>query len=406
MGYSSVAQNYSIAIGPWTRAEGGSSIALGRDARSVDTDSVALGAYSVADRGSAVSVGNSGLLRNIVYVADAVEDTDVVNLRQMRASADVLGQGFAAWFGSGSYTDGVFAAPSFAIQGSTYGDLASAFSAVDASLSDLRADIDAGSATGPVGPPGPQGPEGPRGPDGPQGPGGPQGPDGLQGPDGPQGPVGPQGPEGPQGSQGDPGVAESYVDAGDANALAQAEGYADRRALEAETNGRVYSDAGDARTLTDARTHAEQGDAQTLTQAQRHADQGDARTLSQAQTYADEGDARTLTAAMAYTDQSVSALQGQLDRFQTEFETRFSDVNLRLDRQGAMTSAMMNMAMNASGVPGEGRAAVGLGFQNGQEALSVGYGRRFGTGVSISVGGTFGRGGERSAGVGVGFKLF
>jgi len=67
----------------------------------------------------------------------------------------------------------------------------------------------------------------------------------------------------------------------------------------------------------------------------------------------------------------------------------------------------LNMAMNAAGsLPGRGRLAVGLGFQNGEEALSVGYGRRLANGVSISVGGAFGRGGEQSGGVGIGFDIF
>ncbi|MCY1459693.1 hypothetical protein D9M71_771860 [compost metagenome] len=72
---------------------------------------------------------------------------------------------------------------------------------------------------------------------------------------------------------------------------------------------------------------------------------------------------------------------------------------------GAMTSAMTNMAMNAAGgQSANGRVAVGVGFQGGEKALSVGYGRRLGSRGSFSLGGAFG-GGEKSAGMGFGMDL-
>lgn len=74
----------------------------------------------------------------------------------------------------------------------------------------------------------------------------------------------------------------------------------------------------------------------------------------------------------------------------------------RIDRQGAISSAMLNMAINAAG--SRSRVAVGAGFQNVEQALSVGYGRRIGERGSFSVGGAF-SGSERSAGIGAGFDL-
>lgn len=70
-----------------------------------------------------------------------------------------------------------------------------------------------------------------------------------------------------------------------------------------------------------------------------------------------------------------------------------------------MTSAMMNMAINAAGTQSaRGRVAVGAGWQNGESALSIGYGKRIGRSGSFSLGGAFG-GNEKSAGVGFGLDL-
>ncbi|TWG87631.1 YadA-like protein, partial [Luteimonas sp. J16] len=131
---------------------------------------------------------------------------------------------------------------------------------------------------------------------------------------------------------------------------------------------------------------------------------------------ADAGDAATLSAANAYTDNQIKALvgfdpssiNGRLDAL----EDRFDDVDRRLhrqdrriDRQGAMASAMLNMAINAAGTQStRGRVAVGAGWQGGEAALSVGYGRRIGKTASFSIGGAF-SGSEKSAGIGFGVDL-
>ena len=91
--------------------------------------------------------------------------------------------------------------------------------------------------------------------------------------------------------------------------------------------------------------------------------------------------------------------------YQTELEQRFTDQDRRIDRQGAMGAAMLNMAINAAGSQSpRGRIAVGAGFQGGERALSVGYGKRVGDRASFSLGGAF-SGSERSAGVGFGVDL-
>ena len=72
---------------------------------------------------------------------------------------------------------------------------------------------------------------------------------------------------------------------------------------------------------------------------------------------------------------------------------------------GAMSSAMMNMAMNAAGGRSErGRVAVGAGWQNGESALSVGYSKQLGERASFSIGGAFSSD-DSSAGIGFGLDL-
>ncbi|MNL09196.1 Adhesin YadA precursor [compost metagenome] len=299
----------ATALGSNSSASGRRSTAIGRDANATAEGSTAIGYQAIADRDYAVSVGRAGAERNIVHLADAMADTDAVNLRQARALDTTLGQEIAGWLGGGAgYAGGVFTAPNFTIQGTGYTNTGSALAAVDASLTSLSARI----AAIPAGP---------------------------QGSEGPQGPTGPQGPSG--------GVDPTYADA------------------------------------------------------------GDAATLTASQTHADAGDARTLTAALAYTDQRFAAVDDRMNALTADTDRRFSQQGQRIDRLGAMSSAQLSMAMNAGGGQrGRGRLAVGMGFQNGEEALSVGYGRRLATGVSFSIGGAFGRGGEKSGGVGFGIDLF
>ena len=117
------------------------------------------------------------------------------------------------------------------------------------------------------------------------------------------------------------------------------------------------------------------------------------------------GDAATLSSARAYTDAAMAGYTDSFTEFRGQVDRRFSQQDRRINQMGAMTSAMTNMAMNAAGSQSEnGRIAVGVGFQSGQKAMSVGYGRKIGTRGSFSLGGAFG-GSEKSAGLGFGLDL-
>ena len=116
------------------------------------------------------------------------------------------------------------------------------------------------------------------------------------------------------------------------------------------------------------------------------------------------GDAATLQAANTYTDTRLHTLDSQMSQLQSDVWNRLGEQDQRIDRQGAMGAAMMNMAINAAGARSErGRVAVGAGWQNGENALSVGYSKAFGR-ATFSLGGAF-TNDDQSIGAGFGIDL-
>ncbi len=115
--------------------------------------------------------------------------------------------------------------------------------------------------------------------------------------------------------------------------------------------------------------------------------------------------ADTLQQANTYTDQRVgdvvSIPMQEIDSLRGEMEDRFRTVNKTINRQGAMNAAMVHMASGAANVQTDNRVAVGAGWSEGEQALSVGYQRKLRPNVSVSMGAAF-SGSEQSAGVGVG----
>ena len=85
---------------------------------------------------------------------------------------------------------------------------------------------------------------------------------------------------------------------------------------------------------------------------------------------------------------------------------RFRHQNQRIDRVGAMNSAMIGMASSAAAVQGEHRTRIGagVGHSNGAAALSVGVQHSLTPRAAMTFGGAF-SGSERSAMVGIGVGL-
>ena len=125
----------------------------------------------------------------------------------------------------------------------------------------------------------------------------------------------------------------------------------------------------------------------------------DAVNLRQIQT----ANASTLQSSKDYTDTRLSSLESSFTDFSFKTEHRFKEVDKRIDRQGAMTAAMMNMSSSTSGLKGLNRVGVAAGFQGNEKAVAVGYQRIVSENVSLSIGGAFTEE-ESSGGAGVGFS--
>ncbi|HEY1076490.1 MAG TPA: YadA-like family protein [Fontimonas sp.] len=125
----------SIAIGRLSNAGQTSSVAIGTGASSTAANAVAIGSNSVADVANTVSVGKAGAERNIVNVRAGVNDTDAVNVSQLKGVTDLIGGGVVV--------DPVTGAVSTTINvgGDTYNSLTEAIEGV----SDSAVQYDAGS---------------------------------------------------------------------------------------------------------------------------------------------------------------------------------------------------------------------------------------------------------------------
>ena len=211
-----------------------------------------------------------------------------------------------------------------------------------------------------------------------------------------------------------------------ANSVAQANNSValGSNSLADRTNTVSVGAAGTERQITNVAAGTELTDAvnvqqlqATLATANAYTDTAVATGGTQANAYTDNreaairgdmeaGDAATLSAANAYTDSKFAAVDfsGINDRFD-DIEHRLGRQDARIDRNGAMAAAMMNMGTNIAGSNGRrGKLAVGVGFQGQRQAVSIGYGKKVGERTSFSLSGAF-SGGERSAGLGFGVEL-
>lgn len=111
---------------------------------------------------------------------------------------------------------------------------------------------------------------------------------------------------------------------------------------------------------------------------------------------------RGVASANGYTDARVNALSDSFEVFQGNVDQRLRKQDQRIDRQGAMSAAMMNMAVSAAGIHTPNRVGVGVGFQGGESALSLGYQRAFSDRATITFGGAFSSD-DQAVGIGAGF---
>jgi len=109
-----------------------------------------------------------------------------------------------------------------------------------------------------------------------------------------------------------------------------------------------------------------------------------------------------IASANSYTDGKFAGLNDSFDVLRGDMDNRLRHMDRRIDRQGAMNAAMLNMATSAAGVRTQNRVGVGIGFQSGESALSLGYQRAISDRATVTFGGAFSSD-DSSVGVGAGF---
>ena len=118
------------------------------------------------------------------------------------------------------------------------------------------------------------------------------------------------------------------------------------------------------------------------------------------------GNERQITNVANGTARYDAANFGQLTDGLTDLRNytnrRFFDTDERIDKQGAMSSAMSMMMASAAGVKNDNRLAVGAGFSGGESALAIGYQRAISDRATFTLGGAF-TDEESSAGLGFGY---
>ena len=354
IGYKAFASgDAAIAVGTFNTATGHRSTALGYEADALADDSVALGSESLADEANTVSVGREGFERRIVNVADgnlSDTSTDAVNGRQLFSAMDAAA---AALGGGAAVSANGFIAPTYIIQGSSYNNVGAALDALDAKVTD----IDGRLVT-------------------------------LEG--------------------GTPPPPAAGSSEGAAPPTASSNGELDRSA--GDTNARVAgeADGGDMASIVDGESdkgsRPSAGGISTGGNQQVNTNGGGVAAAVDADTkaYVDTTATQTLSQANSYTDAKFAAWDDTFTAFQGEIDHRFAEQDRRIDKQGAMGAAMLNMATSAAGVRTQNRVGVGVGFQGGESALSVGYQRAISDRAVITIGGAF-SGDESSVGLGAGF---
>ena len=159
--------------------------------------------------------------------------------------------------------------------------------------------------------------------------------------------------------------------------------------------------AGNERRVTNVATGTAATDAANVGQVQA----GNAATLASANSYTDTTATQTLTRANSYTDNRMQAFSDQFTQMQGDVDQRLNKQDHRIDQEGAMSAALVNMAINAANSRSpRGRIGVAAGFQNGATALSLGYSKQIGERASFSIGGAASSD-DTSVGVGFGIDL-
>jgi autotransporter adhesin len=424
-GLSLAGQTGGTALGSQATAYGVDASSMGFNAIAYSNNSVALGANSYSDRENTVSVGGAGAERQITYVAAGTEDTDAVNVAQLNQAVagagngageqvDTLGNTVAQALGGGAAMGaGGLMAPSYSIQGGTYNNVGDAFSALDGALSGALQSINTinqeiaqlpqgGSGQMPTGSGNGlalgNGSVAKDSGDTALGNGATIGADNSTAV-GSKASVSAAATNSVAFGEGSSATAASSTALGQgasataANSVALGQG-----SVADQANTVSVGSASNQRRVTNVAAGTADTDAANVGQVD--------EALQTAKTYADTGDKATLNTAKAYTDSKLgnTVSSSDFDAFRSKVNDQFHAVDQRLDRVGAMGTAMAQMTANTSGLSGDNRVGVGAGNYGGESAISVGYQRAFKQNrASFSIGASV-SGSESTVGVGGGYS--
>jgi autotransporter adhesin len=110
-----------------------------------------------------------------------------------------------------------------------------------------------------------------------------------------------------------------------------------------------------------------------------------------------------LSQANGYTDDRFKSALREIDTLRSDVDDRFHAQDARIDRMGAMGTAMASMTSSMSGVARDNRVGVGAGESNGRLAMAVGYQRAFRNGGATLTAGASFTDEDSSVGIGGGF---
>ncbi|HHW4668356.1 MAG TPA: YadA-like family protein [Xylella fastidiosa subsp. multiplex] len=358
----------SLGFNSFVRQSGEHGVALGTDAGVSGKNSIALGYGSRTQEAEVLSIGSGNgrggpATRRIVNVSSgnlSQVSTDAVNggqlFQTLSSMASILGGGAAVG------AQGVLVAPVYQIQGSSYGSVGAALKALDGKVTDIdhrvnvNSNLAAGAAASTL-------------------------------------------------SASKPGSTSSTAVVGVAKvvsgaALSDSSVAANAQVLSKENGVSISATGGSAQSRDEVQTSSVGTDSlgSSLNARQATMAVGALVTQGVSKTQLDN----SMAAANSYTDARFSALNDSFESLRSDVNGQMRRQDRRISRQGAMGAAMLNMATSAAGIHTQNRVGAGVGFQNGQAALSLGYQRAISDRSTVTIGGAFSSS-DSSVGIGAGF---
>lgn len=398
--YVALGATNGFALGTRSNVESAGGMAIGSDSYVMTgaEKSIALGNASVATEANTVSLGNDGLKRRIVNVAQGIKSDDATTVSQLRGALSALGGG------ADLDANGNVIGPRYAVQGSEYGSFGDAITALDGSVGDNKRNLDtldsrfqrlfqespSANADGA----------------GRLNFGGAQGmvlgnvANGLIG----------------QGSRDAVNggqlwaVKEDLQGQIDALDPAKGEVSGSPLAMNARSGSITPSADGGSQLAPPEATPPAADPGTVAAQDQLVKAEGDnavavgsegkerqVKHVAEGRADTDAANVRQVNDALdranAYTDSAVASVNQRLDQ-----------VDKRINRMAAISSAQSAMAMNTAGLATANRLGAGVGYSEGESAMAVGYQRVLTErgSATFSLNGAFTNSGEKSVGVGVG----